>query len=132
MKMRWEEPRVEVQKFIPNEYVAACYNIKCNVPSGIGYIETNGTPGYQESGWGQSGDQYLASGYGCGIVHYGVHGVPDDGPVANAMWQESGGWGGRGDYYPVYYWYQRAAWGDQDIHFTKVEDAEWEENPNAS
>lgn len=131
MKMRWEEPKIEVQMFMPNEYVAACYNIKCNVPSGTGYIETNGIPGYQRGSWEQKGDQKLASGYGCGIVHYGVPGVPDDGPVANAMWQEDSFWG-EGDYYPVYYWYQRAAWGDQDIHFTKVEDAEWEENPNAS
>ena len=31
MKMRWEEPRIEVQKFIPNEYVAACYSVVCDV-----------------------------------------------------------------------------------------------------
>ena len=25
MKKEWVEPRIEVQKFTPNEYVAACY-----------------------------------------------------------------------------------------------------------
>lgn len=36
MQKRWEEPRILVQKFMPNEYVAACgdhnvvYNFQCN------------------------------------------------------------------------------------------------------
>ncbi|MDY5095767.1 MAG: hypothetical protein SPE95_05820, partial [Oscillospiraceae bacterium] len=35
MKKTWEEPKIMVQKFIPNEYVAACgasgvvYNFEC-------------------------------------------------------------------------------------------------------
>ena len=39
MKKRWEEPRILVQKFMPNEYVAACgdsgvvYNFECNAGS---------------------------------------------------------------------------------------------------
>ena len=31
MKMRWEEPRIEVQQFMPNEYVAACWGVSCAV-----------------------------------------------------------------------------------------------------
>lgn len=31
MKMRWEEPRIEVQQFMPNEYVAACWGVSCEV-----------------------------------------------------------------------------------------------------
>lgn len=31
MKMRWEEPRIEVQQFMPNEYVAACWGVSCLV-----------------------------------------------------------------------------------------------------
>ena len=49
MKKRWEEPRILVQKFMPNEYVAACgdenkvYNFVCDAGGG--------TPGtvYQDS-----------------------------------------------------------------------------------
>ena len=39
MKKRWEEPRILAQKFMPNEYVAACgdsgvvYNFECNAGS---------------------------------------------------------------------------------------------------
>ena len=28
-KKMWREPRVEVQEFVPNEYVAACYMLAC-------------------------------------------------------------------------------------------------------
>ena len=30
MKATWTEPRVEVQEFIPNEYVAVCYSVVCD------------------------------------------------------------------------------------------------------
>lgn len=129
MKKQWTSPRVLVQAFEANEYVAACYNIKCNVPRGVGYYETNGKPGYQKGGWFEEGDELIASGTGCGTMHYGVPGVPGDGPVANAMWQESR----TGQYYPVYYWEQgNSSWVQSSSHFSKVEDAEWEPNPNAS
>ena len=29
IKKRWEEPKIGVQKFVPNEYVAACYMLAC-------------------------------------------------------------------------------------------------------
>ena len=129
-------PMMESEAFAANEYIAACYNISCNVPLGIGYYETNGEPGYQERRWvggifnghWEEGDELIASGSGCGTTHYGVPGVPNDGPVANAMWQERSG-----KYYPVYYWEQgESSWGHSNDHFSKVEDAEWEKNPNAS
>lgn len=31
MKKRWETPRAVVEKFEPNEYVAACWGVECNV-----------------------------------------------------------------------------------------------------
>ena len=31
MERKWETPKVLVQEFESNEYVAACYNIKCSV-----------------------------------------------------------------------------------------------------
>ena len=40
MKKTWEEPRILVQQFMPNEYVAACgdenkvYNFKCDAGGG--------------------------------------------------------------------------------------------------
>ncbi|WP_300626996.1 hypothetical protein [uncultured Thomasclavelia sp.] len=31
MLEKWETPRVTIQEFEPNEYVAACWGVKCNV-----------------------------------------------------------------------------------------------------
>ena len=30
MKKRWVEPRVQVEEFMPNEYVAACFQLVCH------------------------------------------------------------------------------------------------------
>lgn len=45
MKMKWEEPKILVQKFTPNEYVAACYHGVCNI-SGYVFNDTNGNGQY--------------------------------------------------------------------------------------
>lgn len=29
MKRKWEEPSIQVQQFIPNEYVAVCWGVSC-------------------------------------------------------------------------------------------------------
>lgn len=117
--------------FEANEYIAACYKIKCNVPSGTGYKETNGTDGYQkdEYKWINGklefikGDEYIASGRGCGVWHVGVH--LDAPPTNNAMWDP---WDGKE--YPVFHWTQGS--GNNGHHFSKVSDTQWETNPNAS
>ena len=129
MKKEWIEPEIMVQQFVANEYVAACWKINCNVPLGYGYIDNNRNSKYD------SGDTLLTPAgkrgkpkevKGCGVYHTGVQGVPDDGPVANSMWHPSRG---ESDY-AVYYW--RDGNGAYDIHFSKVSDAHWETNPNAS
>ena len=33
MKKMWSEPRIAVQEFVPNEYVAACWEVGCVVGS---------------------------------------------------------------------------------------------------
>lgn len=56
MKKMWEEPSIQVQEFMPNEYVAACIvgSIQCVYP---GNGKTNGDTGIyddyngKESGW---------------------------------------------------------------------------------
>ena len=126
MKKNYEKPIITLQPFKDNEYVAACWTVWCNVPYGTGYIETNGKPGYQSGGWGQQGDTHLGTGSGCQTTHT-ASGIDAAGPSANAMWQPAGG----GDPYPVFYWYARVH-GNQSVHFSKVEDAQWEPNPNAS
>lgn len=62
----WKQPLTVVQKFMPNEYVAACgdsgvvYKFRCDAGGGVYgsvYEETNGIPGLQT---GRSGDTELA------------------------------------------------------------------------
>lgn len=78
MKKRWEEPRILVQKFMPNEYVAACgdenkvYKFVCDAGGG--------TPGtvYKDSNhngkWDLIGDEALTGHilptyHACGKTH---------------------------------------------------------------
>lgn len=42
MKEKWEEPRILVQKFTPNEYVAACWGVGCDVNWSNEYEKTHG------------------------------------------------------------------------------------------
>lgn len=135
MKKIWTKPVAIVEKFAANEYVAACWKINCNVPSGYGYTDTNNNGRYDANT-----DVLLTpadrrgnpdSVRGCGTWHTGVAGVPDDGPVANAMWHAEGQWPWSSDEdYAVFFW--RDGDGAHDVHFSKVSDAQWETNPNAS
>ena len=78
MKKRWEEPRILVQKFMPNEYVAACgdsgvvYNFECNAGNRWNdynvYLE-DGTP-YATSGRDYGGCRTDYDSYHpCGETH---------------------------------------------------------------
>lgn len=78
MKMKWEEPRVEVQKFMPNEYVAACYYGNCNI-SGKVYMDTNHNGQYDEGI-----DQYKYTNDACGH-NFSVTGQDSPQPQANAF-----------------------------------------------
>ena len=49
MKATWTEPRVEVQEFIPNEYVAVCYSVVCNTDA-ANKVEQGWIIGYQGGG----------------------------------------------------------------------------------
>lgn len=116
----WRRPLAEVQKFVANEYVAACgdggvvYKFKCDAGGGVYgsvYEETNGIPGLQ-TGW--QGDTKLAgysdgllgeSGfYACNKTHdadssnefvdgyYCAQGNTDN-PLQVIVWKEPRGWG---------------------------------------
>lgn len=127
-KRVWVRPVTMMQNFAPNEYVAACWKINCNVPTGIGFYDTNNNGRYD---WSDTKICWSNPRVGCGVWHKGVAGVPDDGPKANAMWQPTNGWGNpKDEAYAVYYWSDGR--GDSHKHFSKVEDAQWETNPNAS
>ena len=77
MKKRWEEPRILVQKFMPNEYVAACgdsgvvYNFECNAGkqrNSYNVYYDNGYPLASSNGYEEWEAQF--SGYHpCGATH---------------------------------------------------------------
>lgn len=41
MKRAYVRPTMVGERFVANEYVAACWKIECNVPYGYGYIDNN-------------------------------------------------------------------------------------------
>lgn len=130
MKKTYVRPMMVGERFVSNEYVAACWKINCNVELGIGFKDTN------ENGKYDSTDEVICKQnprQGCGEWHTGVAGVPDDGPKANAMWQPVRwffGYQPVGDAYSVYWWSTDSS--DHGQHFSKVSSAEWETNPDAS
>ena len=126
MKKQYEKPSMSIDMFEANEYIAACWSVNCNVPKGYGYYERNNRPGYQR---GQ--DEYIASGTGCGTTHT-ASGIDAAGPSANAMWQPTDFWGNKKEQpYEVFHWKARVH-GSLSDHFSKVSDAQWQPNPNAS
>lgn len=78
MKMRWEEPRIEVQKFMPNEYVAACYYGNCNI-NGQVFMDSNHNDQYDVDV-----DEYKYTNEACGH-YFSVTGQDSPKPQANAF-----------------------------------------------
>ena len=88
-------------------------------------MKKNGKPGYQE----YSEDEFIAGpGEGCMTKHT-ASGIDAAGPSANAMWHVSGTEDSKD--YEVFHWRIRGN-GSSRHHFSKVSDARWEKNPNAS
>lgn len=61
MKMRWEEPRIEVQKFMPNEYVAVCWGVACSTGAANEYEASihNSAQDHRSEYCGTTGHQWL-------------------------------------------------------------------------
>lgn len=61
MKMRWEEPKIEVQQFMPNEYVAVCWGVACSVGDANAYEATihNSAQDHRSEYCGTTGHQWL-------------------------------------------------------------------------
>lgn len=125
MKMRWEEPRIEVQKFIPNEYVAACYYGNCNI-SGQVFMDTNHNGQYDVDV-----DKYKYTNDACGH-YFSVTGQDSPQPQANAfvverVWVRD--WRGRG------HWEVRSAtpvYNFDDVHVSTMDSIHTHERPNHS
>ena len=134
MKMKWKEPRIEVQKFIPNEYVAACYRIKCTTPRDNASYKYIYADSNNNGIWDQSDQQIYSNklGFrGCNQWHKGV--ILDEPPTANGFvttGRNPDGWGVQSE--SVFYWYENLGHQYEDIHVMTPGNENYESNPNAS
>lgn len=89
MKKKWEEPIILAQKFVPNEYVAACgdteygmYKFKCDAPAGTLYYYTQWGFPRQLGNYHPCGDTHdaaVSSEFPDGFVDYNQNGKEDEG-----------------------------------------------------
>lgn len=75
MKKTWNEPRIEVQQFMANEYIAACgdqnlvYYFKCDAPAGTLYYYPTGDGLVDGKYLGTGSASRLGSYHPCGESH---------------------------------------------------------------
>lgn len=107
MARSYRKPMMNVEKFVANEYVAACgesgvvYKFTCDAGGGVPgdvYLETNGEPGLQISRKG--GDQYLSGYHACGTTHE----AESTDSFLNGYYVVDGGWFEEDTVTPVIVW----------------------------
>lgn len=115
MKKRWATPRAVVEEFEPNEYVAACYNIRCNV-NAANSVEKGWMLNWWESNYenvqthaadrcGSYGSYYVIDDNNDGVFDRMIEKSPDLGELSctlytSAEYNNQGSWNGihSGDY----------------------------------
>lgn len=119
MKKRWEEPRILVQKFMPNEYVAACgdsgvvYNFECNAGNrrnSYNVYYDNGDPLASSNGNEEWYAQFTGY-HPCGATH---EAESDSGFYDGYMYLQNGWGNNTGDRIDVVIWTDRG----RDVHCT--------------
>lgn len=125
------KPMMDSEVFVANEYVAACYKIKCTTPNRNDtfyylYDDTN------DNGVWDSGDSLLYSVWfgfsGCNRWHNGV--IQDNPPKENGF-VTRGTNSNKDKAYSVYWWNERLG-SDSDYHVMTPGNENYETNPNAS
>ena len=128
MKRRYERPLASVEIFRANEYVAACYKIKCTTPNNndtFKYLDDD----TNHNGQYDKGDKLVYSSQwgfnGCGNWHKGV--IKSEAPSANGFVVKR-----NGRSYPVFYWEEHLSNDSVDYHVMTPGRENYETNPNAS
>lgn len=131
MKKKWVEPEILVQQFVANEYVAACYKIRCTTPNDNSefyylYDDTN------KNGKWDKVDRKLYSNmwgfHGCNKWHKGV--IRDEAPMANGF-VTRGTNPDRNQSYAVFWWNEDLG-ATSNYHVMTPGKESYETNPNAS
>lgn len=127
MKKRWEEPRILVQKFMPNEYVAACgdsgvvYNFECNAGNrrnSYNVYYDNGDPLASSNGNEEWYAQFTGY-HPCGATH---EAESDSGFYDGYMYLQNRWGNNTGDRIDVVIWTEY----NTDVHCTtKLDMNEW-------
>ena len=122
-KMTWTRPVAAVEQFMPNEYIAACWWVNCNISRGNVYLDNNGVEGLQSTGL--NADERIGRNVtGCNTKHVGV----TEEPVENSYWVATDFWGSEsGEPVPCFSWKDRRGW-----HSVYIGDQNYDTNPNAS
>jgi hypothetical protein len=96
MKKKWETPRTVVQGFEPNEYVAACWGVQCDVNWANRYEKTHGKDYWNgvthaTDHCGNSSNQVIFDDNGDGVgdrmIETGTDGLGD--LTCNIFWDEN-------------------------------------------
>ena len=127
MKKAYVTPVMVGERFSPNEYVAACYKIRCTTPNGNKtyyriYADSNGNGSLDDEDEliYRSRDGFV----GCNKWHKGV--IQDNAPTANGFVTDM--WGRA---VPVFYWEEKLG-SASDYHVMTPGSENYETNPNAS
>lgn len=131
MKKEYVRPIAIEKSFVANEYIAACYKIKCTTPA-KDWGSENGSWTYlyddtNKNGILDDGDTLLLHSvgfYGCNKWHKGV--ILDDAPEANGFVKSV-----FGTTKSVYWWKENLG-SSSDYHVMVPGKENYETNPNAS
>ncbi len=138
MKKRWEDPKILLEQFVPNEYVAACYKIKCTTPNNNSSYEKLYNDADGDGQFNSEKDKLVygpSSFHGCNNWHKGV--IRDSAPIANGfvVREDSKHWWGGGTVVKaesVFWWKESFRDGSVDYHVMVPGAENYETNPNAS
>ena len=129
MKKRWEAPRILVQQFVANEYVAACYKIKCTTPNGNKTYYNLYADSNNDGQFDANKDKIIYSNWlgfrGCNQWHKGV--IQDNPPIANGFVTDY--WGNNES---AVFWWLEDLQSSSDYHVMTPGNENYETNPNAS
>ena len=128
MKKSYVRPVMQCEEFAANEYVAACYKIKCTTPNNNSiynyvYNDTNGNGEYDRSDDKEVHSSFLGFS-GCNRWHKGV--ILDEAPVANGFVVDY--WGNVEEVF----WWKEELGTTVDVHVMVPGAEAYETNPNAS
>ena len=124
-------PMMESEDFAANEYIAACYRIRCTTPQGnsaFNYLYDDSN----DNGIWDSEDKLLYRRWlgfsGCNRWH---DGVSQDNPPEENGFVTRGTNPDRNTAYPVFWWRENLG-ADSDYHVMTPGNENYETNPNAS